>query len=357
MRLSRPQLVVAMSALVLATALPRAQAPQAAPLGGWSVAFPAVDGTVVVLIDEGGELYVPQREFDAMPALTTTAATRPGRLVELPASLIPQLVGDKAHVGDPWTIDLPQSGRIHATVERFVLGYRNCGEAWGVALRPVSADRNRLRSTGVERALARPGVVDALPDSTVGPLTRALTPGERMQVTRLLEQARLDTIADVRRQWKESEPRVQRTREGRAWLAKWTALDAALDSHEGRVSFDATLYDLTPDAEPRAFVRAHWTAKGSVAYAMTMWVRVSSHVTVESVDAHPAWALRDAETGIFDWSRVMPEVLAVFDVNGDGRAEVLMKFTGYENIDQVLIEYPASPAEKPRDLVRYGDGC
>jgi hypothetical protein len=58
-----------------------------------------------------------------------------------------------------------------------------------------------------------------------------------------------------------------------------------------------------------------------------------------------------------DWDRAIPKVLGVFDLNADGRAEVLIRREGYENTDHVVIEYPLFPAEKPRVLIDYGNGC
>ena len=337
-------------------ALPRAQAPPAAPLDGWSVGFRTADGAVVVLIDEGGELYLPQRDFDKIPTSAQAVASSPSHLIDLPDSMTAKLVGEKAHVGDAWTIDVPQAGRFHATVQRFVLGYRNCGEAWGVLLRAVPAERDVFQTTISAQVLARPGTIEVPSGRIPGPVARTLTAAERAKIAPLLEAARVRTEADVRRQSSTVNLHRPATAAERAWMTKWTALDRTLDHRQGKLAFDATLYRLTPDGDPRVFVRAHWLANGEVAYALAAWVRLAPQPSIDQVDATPARALRFMDEGV-DWDRAVPRVLAVFDVDADGRAEVLMTRQGYESSDHVLIEYPASPTEKPRELAHYGDGC
>lgn len=341
--------------LCAGSARPQPQAP--APLEGWSVGFTTTGGDVIVLIDEGGELYLPQRDFESLPIVAQTIGPLPSHLSALPEALVARLVGETAHIGDTWTIDVPQGPRIHATVAQFVLGYRNCGEAWGVLLTPVAADRPRVVFGDSTHVLARRGTIDGQRNAQIGPLARPLSTTERAQMARLLEQARLKTIDNVRGQ--SSLPNLRRRADPaeRALMAKWAALDRALDRKQARLTFDATLYRLTPDGEPRVFVRARWMVGDEAAYVLAAWVRLTSTPSVDSVDATPARAMRVGDEGIHDWDRAIPKVLGVFDVNNDGRGEVLVRWTGYESISYVLIEYPSSPGETPRELAHYSDGC
>ena len=50
-------------------------------------------------------------------------------------------------------------------------------------------------------------------------------------------------------------------------------------------------------------------------------------------------------------------VLNVFDLDGDGRGEILMLVTGYESQNLELFVYPPSPEVRGVAIARYEDGC
>lgn len=339
------------------TANPAAQVPAAAPLTGWFVADASNNG-IVVLLSQGGELYVPIREFDLAREHLTT---RPGGLaptIDMRPSLIPRLVGDRVHVGDPWTVDGSASGRLHAVVDHFVLGYKNCGEAWGVFLRLLPFETGRPPSVSTGGFVAHPGANFGLTGRRVGPLQRGLSEPERGELAMLVEQARRQTIGAVRHQWARDEPARLANPALRDWDARWTELDKSLDRQDARLWFEEKLYQLTPDGDPRVFVRARWTVHGFVAYSLTMWARLSgAHLTIESIDTAPALLVRSPAMEAVTIDRTTSEVLAVFDVNNDGRAEILLLRPGADSTDRDLVEYPAAAGAQPRVIAHYSDGC
>src|SRR5262249_46280458 len=159
--------------------------------------------------------------------------------------LTSRLVGTAAHIGDPWTIDSSTSGRFHAVVDHFVLGNRNCGEAWGVALRVIPPEVPRFFSAGTGEYIAHPGAILTPSFPSVGELVRSLSEAQRGELAMLLDQARRQTIGDVRHQWAADEPRRLADPAMRDWDAKWTDLDKALDRQDARLWFDAKFYRLT----------------------------------------------------------------------------------------------------------------
>jgi hypothetical protein len=354
----RPWRAVAASAglCLLVAAGPRAQPAPPAPLAGWFIADASAGG-VVVLLGDGGDLYVPIADFNR----TQSGTDRPGHpaaIIDMPPALTSRVVGTRVHIGDPWTIDSTDAGRFQATVDHFVLGYKNCGEAWGIFLRVIAPQPDRLVSISGGAFIAHAGAIVAPGSRTVGEIDRQLSEPERGEMVMLLEQARRQTIGGVRHQWAQEDALRTANPALRDWNDRWTELDKSLDRQDARLTFDQRLYRVTSDADPRVFVQARWTVHGFVAYALTMWARLSgSHLTIESVDAAPATLIRTPEMQSVTIDRTTSHVLGVFDVNGDGRAEVLMLRPGYESIDRDLIEYPATAGQPPRVLSHYGDGC
>ena len=128
------------------------------------------------------------------------------------------------------------------------------------------------------------------------------------------------------------------------WSAQWKRLDAGVDRGEGRLTFDVQAFRLTPDGDPRLFVRARWAIGSDVVYAMSVWVRDGSTFSIDQSDVLAARRMRMSEFhgDPFDNHRI-GLVLNVFDLDGDGRGEVLMLVTGYESQNLELFVYPPSP--------------
>ena len=252
-----------------------------APLGrDWMVAQ-RVDDRRVVVLSEGGELYIPQRELESSAPILQTRTRTPGPLFELPASRIQDILGTAARIGDRWTIDTGRGGEFHAIVERFVLGYKNCGEAWGVV---AAVDEPRFRAVTDKYFMARQASSEARPvtRSTVGPVPYQLTDGRRAGIAGLLERELRRTWPSVRDEAAQWYGRADDARH-QQWSAQWKRLDAGVDRGEGRLSFDVQAFRLTPDGDPRLFVRARWVIGGLVVYAMSVWVRDGSTLSSRSI--------------------------------------------------------------------------
>lgn len=105
-------------------------------------------------------------------------------------------------------------------------------------------------------------------------------------------------------------------------------------------------------------MRARWTIDRAVVYAMAAWVQASETLSLEQADIRLSRAIRMWEfQSISTDNDYLGLILNVFDLDGDGQAEILMSVTGYESRNLELVVY-RSPAEGPRRVVtRYGDGC
>ena len=121
-------------------------------------------------------------------------------------------------------------------------------------------------------------------------------------------------------------PDYRRAREhDHAWAVAWRAADAALLRGAGSLDLDALTYVLTPDGDPRLYVRTRVQVGGRSAFAMWFWIRDrGGEMTVEHRSAEPAKHMRIREYGgPFDLplSRV-GDVLGILDADGDGWAEI-----------------------------------
>ena len=352
--------VLSAGLFALAAGAPARSAPQsAAPHPGrdWNVAQRVDDRRIVVLFG-GGQLWIPQRALEAMPVLAQTRTRTPGRLWDLPADRVKDIVGNAARLGDRWLLDAGRRGRFHFTVDQFVIGYKDCGEAWGVlaTVAPDEAARfERVTEKYYVARLERAGE-PAAPATTLRPIAFQLDDARRAELAALLEQERLRTWPDLRPDVENSYS--QSEKRGLKWPARWRSLDARLARGEGALTFDVQPFRLTPDGEPRLFVRARWSAAGYVAYVLSAWMRVSTTLVAE--DTNP-WFSRAMRMGEFQqWpvsDRSLGLVLNVHDIDGDGGAEILFALEGYENLSVELVGYPHMTGPRKTTLVTYSDGC
>jgi hypothetical protein len=335
----------------------RSGAAQVKPGQDWHVAQ-RVDARRIVVLFGGGQLWIPQRALEAMPVVAQTRTRTPGRLWALPPDRVKEIAGDAARPGDRWIVDAGRRGRFHVTVDQLVIGYKDCGEAWGVLATVAPDEAARFETVTEKYYVARlereeePAAVR----TSLGPIAFQLDDARRTELAALLEQERVRTWADVKPDAEDSYSRAEKR--GLKWPARWRSLDARLARGEGALTFDVQAFRLTPDGDPRLFVRARWSAAGYVAYALSAWVRMSNTLVAE--DTNP-WFSRAMRMGEFQqWpvtDRSLGLVLNVHDLDGDGRAEILFTTEGYENLSVDLLGYPQMTGPRKVTLVNYSDGC
>ena len=117
-------------------------------------------------------------------------------------------------------------------------------------------------------------------------------------------------------------------------LKEWVQRDARLLHDEGRLDFDVRAFRLSPDAEPRLFVRARWKLDDAPVFLMTAWFkelleaessRTAARAVLLFVDSSWSTKLREGEApddlgSTLDFQTVLSE----FDADHDGWAELLL---------------------------------
>jgi hypothetical protein len=141
----------------------------------------------------------------------------------------------------------------------------------------------------------------------------------------------------------------------RSWARQQQAVDEAMQRGRGRLTYDIQSFRLAPDGVLLHFVRAEWTVRQRQGFAASLWLRGEHPVEVIDTSLQPASWLR-----MFEFQgRVAREhlglVLNVFDLNHDGRGEVLIARGGYESMSLSLLEY--SPTGFQPTGIAYDYGC
>lgn len=283
--------------------------------------------------------------------LASPRAALPGHIAELPA---PHDAVDRP--GARWTIHAAPGIAVTATAERSVVGGGGCFGSYGVIARVDDEWRDGFRAVRFNYHAARRGAVPAWsPGSTLGVI----------DAFRAADRARLEAVVRpeldraIREVVEAAAPDYRRAREhDRAWAVAWRAADAALLRGAGSLDLDALTSVLTPDGDPRLYVRTRVQVGGRSAFAMWFWIRDrGGEMTVEHRSAEPAKHMRIREYGgPFDLplSRV-GDVLGILDADGDGWAEILVTAHGYEG--QSITAYEYSPRALEPTGASFHWGC
>ncbi len=128
---------------------------------------------------------------------------------------------------------------------------------------------------------------------------------------------------------------------------EWLHADKALADGEGKLDYDVHAYALSPDGDPRLFVRARWTLAGAPVFVMIAWFRQNSDAATNAgaspLTENAKLPLPTAKLSLLfadsSWSKSMREgesrgslgdhldfatVLNTFDADRDGWAELLV---------------------------------
>jgi hypothetical protein len=245
----------------------------------------------------------------------------------------PKIV-QQAAPGDAWSLNLSGDAAMPVLIEKTAIALAGCSIAVGF-LATVPPDQQAafaasaqeyfaVRRTPVEPTdPAQSSHVSDLPDWKISPAAakkiEALL-NERMQQDLRKIDARLMANASSPGQTASNFPGGARPQ-----VKEWIYADQALFRGEGHLDYDVHAYRITPDGQPRLFVRARWTLANANAFLMTAWLRADTSPALLSADSHWSTALRD---GIATYSRNtdldFQSVLNEFDADHDGWAELLM---------------------------------
>ena len=249
--------------------------------------------------------------------------------------------------GDQWTLSLTSGQTIPITINHPIIAPTGCSLALGfLASIPPAQQANFSREYFVVR---RAAVESADPASTTqiaelkwNPKPAAAKQIERQLTTRMRDElARIDDHLRSNANSPGATANEMPVANPYPRLKEWLRADRALTRGEGVLDYDLRAFRLTPDANPRLFVRARWTLAGSPVFLMTAWFKDASAANVKpdaqptllSADSNWSLAMREGQTatGLGD-DLNFQTILNQFDADHDGWAELLIH--SYDNSTQ-----------------------
>lgn len=260
-----------------------------------------------------------------------------------------------------WIVHAGARRTFEAVAERVVAGNAACSPAAGVLLTVLPKDAPALaaikqRYFVVEPATSEAAVrtagrssVGVLPDSTA-------TPDLRRKLEQVLDNLLQRELPDVQ---KDAAPELARMSSSdvgyhRSWARERQFVEKGLSAGRARLFYDLQPFRLSPDGVPYYFVRAMWRVDGRLAFAVSLWLR-GDDLTVVWRSLRPAAWLRMSEFQGRISTEHLGFVLNVIDREGDGWAEVLFGWGGYES--RSVEEWRLSTFGFEPTGVSYAYGC
>ena len=260
--------------------------------------------------------------------------------------------------GDPWIIDVAPGVTLTATAERPVLGGMGCSGSYGVIARVDEAWQRVFRGARFRYYLARRGVGDPqATHSALGQIRSDLDAEMRARVEAAVRPEIARAVRDVTKDAAAGYARARSSAHLRRWAMPWARIDAALLRGEGTLLFDVQGFTLTPDGEPRLFVRSELRVHGATGFLMMFWLRDrGDRLDVESSDATLAAHIRIGEYGRPEIMRRSDygEILGVVDSDRDGWAEIFVATRGYESFTISAHEYTPSGPRPTGTTIGWG---
>lgn len=323
----------------------------------WKIAQRLDSGRIVVMLSSDDDYDLTEKDKATFGDDLGPAAARflIGTHIA-PMEWVHRVTGSDARIGDAWEVDGGRFGWFSASIEQGVTTMAGCG-ANGALLARVNADRQPAFSAISDKYfLARPHEGWSRPDRTtaVGPVAFSLMSAQRVDLESLL--AREAVLASQRVIAVEASQSHGDVYE--QTITKWKGIYARLAQGEATLTYDVQAFRLTPDREPRLFVRARWHMDGRPVFLLGAWVRVGKTLSIESSDTSASrypWFDEFRFEGL-DLTR-NGAVLNVTDVDRDGFAEVLMLNVGYESVGLQGFRYPPARDGKRTIIATFGAGC
>ena len=244
-------------------------------------------------------------------------------------------VPDAVATTDLWTLHTSPGRQVAAIADRIVGGSAQCRSAVGVLLEIPPEHRDEFSRVSSHYFVAAPAVHApvAVPRSRLGSFPLELSSTQRQQVEELLSDVLRRELPAVASKAAVDAPGQRDPNRAR--------IDAALVAGGGRLAYDVQAYRLGPDPAPVLFVRARWFVDSTLGFAAGFWLRVNAGGGVDVIDQDlvaASWLRMPLSRGrVHDASIGL--VLNVFDLDGDGWAEILVAREGYESVTMKLRKY------------------
>jgi len=250
--------------------------------------------------------------------------------------------------GDEWTLSLNSGLTIPITIDHPIIAPTGCSLALGfLASIPPEQPANLSREYFVVRHTA----VESADPPTATQVAEVPnwkpTPSAARQIEQQLnarmraELARIDDRLRSNANSPGASANEMPVANPYPRLKEWLRADRALTRGEGTLDYDIRAFRITPDANPRLFVRARWKLAGSPVFLMAAWFKDASAANVKpdaqptllSADSNWSLAMREGQTatGLGD-DLNFQTILNQFDADHDGWAELLIH--SYDNSTQ-----------------------
>ena len=339
--------------------------PQYSGPSGWHLGGRYDDSRVVMMMGAvntttaGHAVEMTQPAAHALPAFPATRAELFGPVNELDAARAETIVHNAVHIGDHWVLDAGRFGWFHLTVERFIVGDWQCEVQWGVMASVAPEEQPAFAKVTEKYFALTPAVGFVPPDrpTAVGPLAFSPSPEQRATLERLVN-------AEFVRQWPEVHAETLRAYAGldgrRAWPDAWAAIDRRIAIGEATPTYDVQAFRMTPDGEPRLFVRASWTVGSQVVFLLTAWARVGSSLTLDHVDVNGSRRRSYAEfPSRANLAELAGMILTVLDVDRTGWGEftIMHRDSANDAMSIDVFEYPRTPTGEPRLVINVNLSC
>ena len=275
--------------------------------------------------------------------------------LDLPEKFQPKIPTD-LKIGDRWAVHTSPGQVFHATAERFVLGQGGCENLLALVLKIDSEELQAFRDVRTKYYVADVRAASTIA-SPLGPLPDpAITPEFRRRLEGALAEVFAREFPRVRKEAASEMARMIASEHGdaRVWARERQQVDAALARGEGRLTYDAQSYRLTPDGVPRVFVRARWHVGSRLGFAAAFWVREDSGEIVWQNLRPASWLRMRLFQGEIHTSQ-LGLVLNVVDRDRDGWAEVIFLQGGYEGVGVEVLDV-SDDGLKPAGI-SYSYGC
>jgi len=313
---------------------------------GWQLGGRYDDTRIIVMI--GGEITMPQREAHALrPEFTGGRAQLFGTVYALSESQAREIVGDTAHVGDRWVLDAGRFGWFHVTVERFIVADWECATEWGVMASVVPDEQTAFAKITDKYFVLAPAASFTPParTSAAGPMAFSPSNEQRVTLEHLLN-------AEFTRQW----PVVHRED-----MIAWAAFEQPIKNGEAKLTYDVQAFRMTPDGEPRLFVRASWKVGAQVVFLMTAWVRAGADLTIDHVDVSVSRNryARDFPSSPAEIAELNGLILGVLDTDRNGWGEFILmrRDSGHDAMGIDVLEYPQTKNQELRLILNVNLSC
>jgi hypothetical protein len=276
----------------------------------------------------------------------------------------PEIV-QKTQPGEQWMLSVSSDATVPVTVDRAVIAPTGCSLALGFLASVPPDQQASFAASSQEYFVVRRKPVesaDTAPQSHIADISEwKASPVLRKQIEQQLNQRMQQEVAkiDARLVANAASPGASAGESSigpaRPRLKEWIYADHALIRGEGALDYDIRALRLTPDGDPRLFVRARWKLVDSPVFLMTAWFKTEQFKeesaksespgtgTLKSTSFQPAAAHPEAATVLLSsdssWSTALREseptgtlgdrldfqqILNEFDADHDGWAELLI---------------------------------